>query len=566
MGNENFYEILGLNSSGAATQDEIKRAYVKKRKEYQGNEEKTSLLNEAYSVLADEEKRRNYDYDIEKSIVMEELDNLKNFEERKEALCKLKKVCEKHLGHDDERDLSEYQTLIEIERSIGKDDVIPYLDKMWQILDEKMEVSEQYQWYEYVGNNYYLYDDVDGAIKAYFQIYKAAVPKYEITEKLISLLCNEKKKPKTAIKILKDCIDRSDIQNHKCLYLCKAYEVVASIQDDTFDKVKMTLKNKISTLVKVDQTNEITIHVLCDILTCMGYALENKSFSAYHDLEQIYLAKGINNLDIKYLYNLVKQSETVIVNNKQHECIELLSEDLLTDKMRRKIEDALINDLENVMESITFIEENAPLIVEQKFEVYNFIDSVVTQQYKALKEYSQFIKDSHFGDAIKTILRRYLFKDVIRYATIEDDFNKAINQFYDDNNLNQTREEIRMLDRLYPNCYKLLAEYLFDGQSVAELLGDDELGQTDSSRSVANNKAIVDYPHARKGYENRPFYSGFLEMIIILVATVIFPPTLPIVLVIKTFNRYTKIIIKVAIGIIVAVALLLIISSISSLF
>ena len=490
MGNENFYEILGLNSSGAATQDEIKRAYVKKRKEYQGNEEKTSLLNEAYSVLADEEKRRDYDYDIEKSVVMEELNNVKNFEERKEALCKLKKVCEKHLGHDDERDLSEYQTLIEIERSIGKDDVIPYLDKMWQILDGKMEVPEHYEWYEYVGNNYYLYDDVDGAIKAYFQIYKTAPPKDEITEKLISLLCNEKKKPKTAIKILKDCIDRSDIQNHKCFYLCKAYEVVVNLQDKTFDKVKQVLKSKISVVVSADQLDELTLRALCDLLIWMACALENKSIAAYHDLEQIYLSKGTDNPDLKNLYSMIKQFEVVIANNKRHECIELMQEDSLTDKMRQKIEDDLINDADSVMDSLNYIKENAPLFVEQEKEAYNFIDSVVTQQYKALKEYSQFIKDSHFGGAIKTILRMYLFKDVIRYATIEDDYNKSINQFYDDNNLNQTREEIRMLDRLYPNCYKLLAEYLFDGQSVAELLGDDELGQTDSSRSVVNNKAI----------------------------------------------------------------------------
>ena len=303
-------------------------------------------------------------------------------------------------------------------------------------------------------------------------------------------ICNEKKKPKTAIKILKDCIDRSDIQNHKCFYLCKAYEVVVNLQDKTFDKVKQVLKSKISVVVSADQLDELTLRALCDLLIWMACALENKSIAAYHDLEQIYLSKGTDNPDLKNLYSMIKQFEVVIANNKRHECIELMQEDSLTDKMRQKIEDDLINDADSVMDSLNYIKENAPLFVEQEKEAYNFIDSVVTQQYKALKEYSQFIKDSHFGGAIKTILRMYLFKDVIRYATIEDDYNKSINQFYDDNNLNQTREEIRMLDRLYPNCYKLLAEYLFDGQSVAELLGDDELGQTDSSRSVVNNKAI----------------------------------------------------------------------------
>lgn len=60
----NYYEILGL--SKGATQDEIKKAYRKLSKQHHpdmegGSDDKFKQINEAYSVLGDETKRREYD-------------------------------------------------------------------------------------------------------------------------------------------------------------------------------------------------------------------------------------------------------------------------------------------------------------------------------------------------------------------------------------------------------------------------------------------------------------------------------------------------------------------------
>ena len=64
----NYYELLGIDSS--ASQEEIKQAYLREVKEWhpdknlertQEAEEKTKVLNEAYHILSDPERRKTYD-------------------------------------------------------------------------------------------------------------------------------------------------------------------------------------------------------------------------------------------------------------------------------------------------------------------------------------------------------------------------------------------------------------------------------------------------------------------------------------------------------------------------
>lgn len=66
---KDLYEILGLNKS--ATQDDIKKAYKKLCKQYHPDvstepdaEDRIREINEAYSILSDEDKRKAYDNPI----------------------------------------------------------------------------------------------------------------------------------------------------------------------------------------------------------------------------------------------------------------------------------------------------------------------------------------------------------------------------------------------------------------------------------------------------------------------------------------------------------------------
>lgn len=62
---KNYYDVLGVGRN--ATQDDIKKAFRELSKKYHpdrkdGNEEKFKEVNEAYSTLSDENKRKEYDY------------------------------------------------------------------------------------------------------------------------------------------------------------------------------------------------------------------------------------------------------------------------------------------------------------------------------------------------------------------------------------------------------------------------------------------------------------------------------------------------------------------------
>ena len=70
MSTKNYYDILGISKT--ATQDEIKSAYRKLAKQYHPDfhpgdkaaAEKFKEINEANAILSDEQKRKQYDFEL----------------------------------------------------------------------------------------------------------------------------------------------------------------------------------------------------------------------------------------------------------------------------------------------------------------------------------------------------------------------------------------------------------------------------------------------------------------------------------------------------------------------
>ena len=89
-----YYAFLGVPRN--ATADEIKRAYARKRREYQNDETKSTQLNQAYEVLCDSAKRKQYDLNMQYGNQVEDIkDKIRNsetLEQRVKYLIDAKKI------------------------------------------------------------------------------------------------------------------------------------------------------------------------------------------------------------------------------------------------------------------------------------------------------------------------------------------------------------------------------------------------------------------------------------------------------------------------------------------
>lgn len=116
---KNYYEILEVNNK--ASLDTIKKVFKMQIKQYHPDivsqenkeiaEEKVKELNEAFDVLSDEEKRKEYDKLLENESSVNEREQflLEQIEELKNKLFEKEQIIEHFLGG---MDLSEYENSI----------------------------------------------------------------------------------------------------------------------------------------------------------------------------------------------------------------------------------------------------------------------------------------------------------------------------------------------------------------------------------------------------------------------------------------------------------------------
>lgn len=126
---KNYYEILEVNNK--ASMDTIKKVFKMQIKKYHPDvvngdkkiaENKAKELNEAYSILSDENKRKEYDQLLEEYYIQNEQINeqiyIKQINELKEELNKKNQIIDHFLGG---LDLSEYEKTITQEHKIFKE-------------------------------------------------------------------------------------------------------------------------------------------------------------------------------------------------------------------------------------------------------------------------------------------------------------------------------------------------------------------------------------------------------------------------------------------------------------
>ncbi|MBZ4663732.1 MAG: hypothetical protein JG776_1447 [Caloramator sp.] len=102
---QNYYEILQINKG--ASSGEIKKAYARLLRKYhpERDEENFKRIREAYEILSNPEKRREYDFQLEYGDefleTLQKVEELIELEEYEEAIGKLKRMT--FIKPDDER-------------------------------------------------------------------------------------------------------------------------------------------------------------------------------------------------------------------------------------------------------------------------------------------------------------------------------------------------------------------------------------------------------------------------------------------------------------------------------
>ena len=186
-----YYAFLGVPRN--ATADEIKRACVRKKREYQNDTEKFIQVNRVERCLCNPAERKQYDLNMQYGNQVEDIkDKIRNsetLEQRDKYLDDAKKIYLDILKNDVEN-TDALWNLVGIEELLGNDiEAIHHLKQ----LEKCEEGDDKLQVYHRLGEIYRKLGKIDEAIKCYHVIYKVDVA-YVEDVKVLARLCYEDKK------------------------------------------------------------------------------------------------------------------------------------------------------------------------------------------------------------------------------------------------------------------------------------------------------------------------------------------------------------------------------------
>ncbi len=530
-----YYAVLGVSET--ASDEEIKRAFSRKRKENEGKDEILKQINAARENLGDKDKRREYDNRRKYGEQIERLEgiivNSKTEEEYVAALINLRNIYEDELKECE--DIEALKAIYDISIQLKDDSsYVSYLSRISKIISEMSDDSKKCNELCWLASKYKKQGDREKLLSVYQDIFnydKIAYHSDEIIE-FARILCDDRNNLKNAIYVLNESIKRSKAVEYKARYYCECLRIVVQSDDaSSFKKTESYLISQIKGLKADEETNEkisgVIINALSDDRT------QENDLQIFRDLYYYY---GINNEQFEQIYTLQK----LRLNGDIHEVIELMLEDEWTLEIRKQIRDCFIKDYSIIKKSLYNLIESVPLLKE--YEQIKVVVEFIDENDNSLSECQVFNSDASFGNELKSIINMVLF------AGIYDDSDETLliwEKYAADivrPESNKAKDEIWRLNISYPSLYSMLSVQLMKGLTVKELLGD----YTENLSSDCEKNTKI-----------KPYISGWIEAIIIVIATCIFPPAFPIIFGIKYINRHkTKVlrIIKILLIVIIIIA------------
>lgn len=549
-----YYAFLGVPCS--ATADDIKRAYARKRREYQNDETKTTQLNQAYEVLCDSTKRKQYDLNMQfgnqVEDIKEKIRNSETLEQRDKYLIDAKKIYLDIIKTDAEN-VDALWNLVGIEELLGNDEqAVQYLKQ----LEKYVEGDDKLQVYHRLGEIYSKLDKIEEAIKSYHAIYKTDASYVEDVKILVRLYYEDKMNIKAAIQILNDCINRSSDSRLKIVYLYETLRGIRLLKISSYQKVEEALYKKLETF-RTDNEESNLVNA-STILTCFKDVIDREDFDCFHRMEQVYQIYDIKHTELNQAFKAVQQIVALMEKGKVHKVIKLYLEKQWTKEIRGRLGKLIIKEAEQIKASLECIKKEALEYWKSETELVD-LEKLINENLSASKEFNSLSNDTSISYYIKKMIECILLDGIVEFEEMKDEFIEARDSFFEKEDRAKLQHTLRKVEEYYPICYKLFADFFFEGKTVEELFTNNHTKAVEQT-STSNLNTLPYFPDAKDGYVHRPYISGWIELLFIIVCTFCFPPALPIILITKYYDRHKKKIKKIIKRIIIASCIIAIIA------
>lgn len=511
---QDYYLFLGVSRN--ATDDEIKRAWVRKLAEFRNDEDRTIQTHQAYEILCNTVNREQYDIRLQFGsridAINEKISKSTTYEQRKKYLLEKKKIYLDILNLYSSN-IDTIKTLAEIEEFFGNNEkTLEYLKQ----LDRLTTDNKKIQIHQQIGKLYIKIGNIDEAIKYFYLIYQTDVTYEKAIKILVRFLYEYKNNYKEAILILSDCINKCSDSKLKIIYLCEILRAIRKSKKSAYKQVEDSMYKKLESFRSDDEQINLTNASI--VASCISDFLKDEDYEFLHKLETVYQSYDVKNSECIQMFEILKQKVKFFEEGKIHKAINLYISEERTNEIRKEFGILLIKDAEKIKASLEGIKKEIPEFWNENKSVFLELDELVKKYMSSSKEYNSLINDRTISCFMKKMIECILLEEFIVLEDMKEEFVEARASFFDREDKEKVQYTLKKIEQFYPICYAKIVEFLYENKS---------------SKNSSNSNDTEEYEH-------KPYVSGILEIIILIVVFCCLPPAIPIIFIVKYYLRHKK--------------------------